>query len=172
MRENKHEYPCKLQDISAGGAAMMSPVAPEPCERIVAYLDQIGGIEGTVVRLFDGGFGINLVATQYKREKLAAQITWLINRSSVGGMQDRRHERMSIDSRVSKLVLAGNSQVPCKVLDISLSGASIETMARPAIGSDVLLGKLRARVGRWHEAGIGVEFLDLNDAEALRRHFS
>ena len=48
MRANKQEYPCKLIDISVGGTAMMSPVAVEDGERIVAYFDHIGGIEGTV----------------------------------------------------------------------------------------------------------------------------
>ncbi len=27
MRANRHEYPCKLNDISVGGAAINSPVA-------------------------------------------------------------------------------------------------------------------------------------------------
>lgn len=150
----------------------MSPITPEPNERIVAYLDQLGGIEGKVVRIFEGGFAIDLVATQYKREKLAAQITWLINRSAMGGIEDRRHERMPIQNRQSKLVLADGTAMACKVLDISLSGASIETAACPAPGSDVVLGKLRARVVRCHEGGIAVEFTDLNDAEALRKHFN
>ena len=50
MRESKEEHPCKLVDISAGGAAVMSPVAVPLGERVVAYFDHIGGIEGMVAR--------------------------------------------------------------------------------------------------------------------------
>ena len=37
MRENRQEYPCKLVDISVGGAAMMSPVEVAIEERIVFH---------------------------------------------------------------------------------------------------------------------------------------
>ena len=53
-------------------------------ERVVAYFDHIGGIEGVVVRVFDGGFAFSIAATKHKREKLAAQLTWLANRSELG----------------------------------------------------------------------------------------
>jgi hypothetical protein len=59
------------------------------------------------------------------------------------------------------------------VLDISISGASIGTPARPDIGTEVVLGdqKLRARVMRHHAQGFGVQFLDTQNQAALRRHF-
>jgi hypothetical protein len=34
MRENKQEYPCRLLDISVGGAAVMSPVTVDLGERV------------------------------------------------------------------------------------------------------------------------------------------
>jgi hypothetical protein len=150
----------------------MSPVTPQMGERIIAYFDQLGGIEGSVVRTFEDGFAITFHATQHKREKLAAQITWLINRSDLGGPEDRRHERTLLTEHTSSLKLAEGIVVSCKVLDISLSGASIACTARPDIGAEVLLGKMRARVVRLDEHGFGVEFIDLQDTEALRRHFT
>ena len=84
MRANKQEYPCKLNDISVGGASVNAPVEVELGERIVAYFDEIGGIEGSVVQVFEGGFAMGLKATQHKRDKLAAQITWLINKDAMG----------------------------------------------------------------------------------------
>jgi hypothetical protein len=172
MRESKHEYPCKLLDISVGGAALISPVVPELGEPIIAYFDQLGGLQGKVVRTLEGGFAIGFIATQHKREKLAAQITWLINRQELGGPEDRRHERIALKNHVSTLKLPDGQTVECKVLDVSLSGASVGTTARPEVGSEVVVGKMRARVVRRSETGIGVEFVDLQDAEALRRHFS
>lgn len=171
MRANKQEFPCRLNDISVGGAALMSPVEVELGERIVAYLDEIGGIEGEVVRLFEGGFAISLKASQHKREKLAAQITWLINKEELGGSFGRRHQRLAVVNKTSTLKLSDGSSVDCKVLDVSLSGASIGTEARPAIGDIVMFGKLRCKVMRYHDRGIGVQFLDIPDPEALRRYF-
>ncbi len=171
MRQDKREYACKLTDISVGGASLMSPVVTHMGERIIAYFDQLGGLEGKVVRVFEGGFAVSFTATQHKREKLAAQLTWLINRQELGGPEDRRHERISLREAASTLTLTDGVTVPCRILDVSLSGASIGTMARPEVGTDVLLGKLRARVVRRHDQGVGVEFLDIQDPEALRRYF-
>jgi PilZ domain len=171
MRATKEEYPCKLGDISVGGAAIMSPVTVELGERIIAYFDHIGGIEGEVVRLFDGGFAIKLSATQYKREKLAAQLTWLLNRSDLEGIEARRHERSKPQHSASTLTLAEGFVMSCQLIDISLSGASIATTARPAIGSEILVGKVRARVMRHHDQGISVQFTDIQSPAALRRYF-
>jgi hypothetical protein len=171
MRANKQEYPCKLIDISVGGTAMMSPVAVDDGERIVAYFDHIGGIEGTVARIFDGGFAIRLSVTAHKREKLAAQLTWLINRSARLVADDRQHKRNLPGNERSSLQLDEGIAIPCRVLDISISGASLETQARPEIDREVMLGKLRARVTRHHASGIGVQFLDIQNPAALRRYF-
>jgi hypothetical protein len=173
MRANRQEFPCKLTDISVGGAAMMSPIQVEVGERIVAYFDHLGGFEGTVARRFEGGFAFQFKATQHKREKLAAQITWLINRNELDPADLRRpgHERVTLVDKTSTLRLADDLTIAVKVLDISISGASIGTPARPAIGTEVQIGKLRARVMRHHSEGIGVEFLDIQNPDALRRYF-
>ena len=171
MRANKQEYPCKLHDVSVGGAAIMAPVEVEEGERIVAYFDQLGGLEGNVVRLFEGGFAIQLNATQHKREKLVAQLTWLINRSELTGEDERKHERIVPNNTESMMKLDEGIVIPVRVLDVSISGASIGTEARPPIGQEILLGKLRAVVVRHHSKGIGVRFRDIQNPAALRNHF-
>lgn len=171
MRESKHEYPCKLNDISVGGISVMSPVPVDVGERIVAYFDEIGGLEGSVVRVFDGGFAVGIKATQHKREKLAAQITWLVNRNDLAGVDGRRHERIAVGNKTSLLKLPDGTVLNCSVLDVSLSGAAVATDARPPIGSEVMFGKLRCRVMRHHDRGIGLMFLDIQEPEALRRYF-
>lgn len=172
MRMNKQEFTCKLLDMSVGGAAFLSSVQVDMDERIIAYLDQLGGIDGTVVRFFDGGFAIRLNATQHKREKLASQIMWMINRHELSGAEERRHERFALTNRASTIKLAEGHTVNVRMLDVSISGVSVATDVRPPLGTDVLVGKLRARVMRHHEQGIGLQFLDIQDPEALRRHFA
>ena len=172
MRGNKQEYPCKLHDISVAGAAIMSPVDVDLGERIICYFDHIGGIEGTVARVFPGGFGMRLTVTAHKREKLAAQLTWLINRApGMEGPAERRHERAQAPQGQQFLTLAEGVTIAVQLLDVSMSGASIATTARPPIGLEVTIGKLQARVMRHHAEGIGVEFIDTQNPTALRRHF-
>ena len=171
MRENKEDFPCRLIDISAGGAAVACQVALPKGERIVAYFDHLGGLEGEVVREFEGGFAFRIHASRHKREKLAAQLTWLINRSELGEADGRRHERIAPANRGFTLQLAEGIIARCRVLDVSISGASILTPARPEIGAEVMLGTLRARVMRHHQQGIGVQFVEILDAAELRARF-
>ena len=172
MRASKKEFACKLIDISVSGAAINTPVEVEMGERIVAYFDHIGGIEGNVVRVYNGGFAIELIATPYKRDKLAAQITWLINRSEAGDTaDDRRHQRHALANKHTTLKLDEGISVDVKVVNFSMSGAAVTTEARPPIGTEVMLGKLRGKVIRHHDDGIGIEFMDLQNTEAVRRYF-
>ncbi len=171
MRANKLEYPCKLIDISVGGVALMSPTNVEDGETIVVYLDQIGGLVGVVTRQFDGGFALQLQATQHKREKLAAQITWLINRHELEPTDARRDERIVPRNTSSSLTLEDGSSTVCQIIDVSISGASIATDTQPPLGAEVWVGKLRSRVVRHHKQGIGVRFIDIQQPTALRRYF-
>ncbi len=171
MRASRHEYPCRLIDVSVGGAAVVSPVTVTEGERIVAYFDQLGGLEGHVARVFDGGFALKFQITAHKREKLAAQLTWMLNKDVSAGLDQRRHERIAVADKTSTLQLDTGATLECAVIDVSLSGASLATDIRPAIGTEVTVGKLRGRVMRHHENGIGVQFLDIQEPEALRRHF-
>ncbi len=171
MRENRQEYPCKLVDISVGGAALMSPVDVPLNERIVAYFDQIGGLEGTVVREISGGFGLKFLATPHKREKLAAQLTFLINRQHLGDFAERRHDRMKPQNATQSLTLVEGLTISCQVVDFSLSGAFIATPARPEIGTEITLGNVRCKVVRHRAEGIAVQFIDVQHPNALRKYF-
>jgi PilZ domain len=171
MRENRQEYPCKLIDISVGGAAMMSPVDVAMDERIVAYFDQLGGLEGTVVRQINGGFGLKLIATPHKREKLAAQLTFIINRPHLGDFAERRHERMRPKNATQSLTLVEGLTISCQVIDFSLSGAFIATPARPELGTEIKLGNVRCKVIRHRAEGIAVQFIDVQQPNALRKYF-
>ena len=171
MRANRQEYPAKLVDISVGGAAMMAGVEVDPGEHIVAYFDHIGGIEGRVARTFEGGFAIAISASQHKREKLAAQLTWLINRHEFPDHLERRHERHALDSLTASLRVGADVVAPASVRNVSISGALLTTEARPAIGTEAMLGKLRCRVVRHHADGVAVEFTDIQERDLLRRHF-
>lgn len=83
----------------------------------------------------------------------------------------RRHERIAPRNGEQTLQLAEGIVVTCRVLDVSISGASVATPARPGIGTEMMVGKLRARVVRHHPQGFGVQFIDIQNPTALRRYF-
>ena len=171
MRADRHEFTCRLVDISVGGMAVNSPVQPDPGENVIVYIDELGGLEGQVARHFEGGFAIALSATLFKRDKLAARITWLINRHELSEIENREHERRLPGRNTNTLKLNGEITLQVQVMDVSLSGANVVTEACPPVGSEVYLGKLRAEVVRYHDRGIGVRFLPVQDVETIQQSF-
>lgn len=173
MRADKQEFPCRVTSLSVGDAMVSAPVSVTVGERIVAYLDEVGGIEGIVTRADADSFALEITASQHKREKLAAQITWLINRSELEGIDARRvgHERIASGERTTGMRVADSQDMDVRVIDVSISGASVAIAERPALGTHVTLGKLRAIVVRHHAEGVGLQFLDIQNPEALRRSF-
>src|SRR3954463_8187669 len=75
MLADRREFPCQVQNMSLGGMSLLAPVAGRLQERVIAYVDHVGRLEGLVTRLFDNGFAMTISATARKREKLAAQLT-------------------------------------------------------------------------------------------------
>lgn len=158
MLSNRMEYPCQSVDMSVGGLLVTAPVKGRLGERIIVYLEHIGRIEGDVIRLTRDGFAMTVTATPRKREKLAAQLTWLANRSALGLPEDRRHDRNQPRQSRIMLTLADGTQMPVKLLDMSLSGAAFSADVQLMITDPVILGKTHAKVVRKFEGGYAVEF--------------
>jgi len=158
MLADRREFPCQVLEMSPGDAVVIAPVAGIEGERIIAYLDHLGRIEGTILKQVDGGFLMDIAATPRKRDKMAAQLTWLANKDILNLPEDRRHERVVPDIRHSTVVLDDGRRYNCKIIDISLSGAAIELDVRPAMGTPITLGRMRARVVRHFQNGVAVEF--------------
>ena len=158
MLTDRREFPCQVLEMSPGDAMVIAPVTGIAGERVIAYLDNIGRIEGDITELVDGGFTMDVTATPRKRDKMAAQLTWLANKDLLNLPEDRRHERVVPDNRHSTVVLDDGRRYNCKIIDISLSGAAIELAVRPAMGTPVTLGRMRAKVVRHFADGVAVEF--------------
>lgn len=158
MLADKREFPCQILEMSPGDAVVIAPVTGIVGEKVIAYLDHIGRIEGTVIDQVEGGFLMDVAASPRKRDKMAAQLTWLANRDLLNLPEDRRHERVVPDNRHSTVVLDDGRRYNCKIIDISLSGAAVEIDVRPAMGTPLTLGRMRARVVRHFQNGVAVEF--------------
>lgn len=159
MLADRREYPCQVVNMSPGGMAIMAPALGTPGERVIAYIDQLGRLEGVVARQFQNGFAMTISATSRKRDVLAAQLTWLANRHILNLPEDRRHGRFIPKNAGTMLVLPNGVNLGCRLIDLSLSGAAVATDQRPAMGAMVTLGKVQGRVVRHLENGFAVEFL-------------
>jgi hypothetical protein len=170
MLSDRREFPCQVTDMSPGGMALIAPVPGVAGERVIAYVDHVGRLEGAVARQFQNGFAMTIAATKRKRDKLAAQLTWLANRHILGLPEDRRHGRTSPRNPAARLVLPSGLSLAVRVIDISQSGAAIATEQRPDIGILVTIGKTAGRVVRHLDDGFAVEFTRLQHADFLEEN--
>ncbi|MCI4679989.1 PilZ domain-containing protein [Rhodoblastus acidophilus] len=158
MLEDRREFPCQTIDVSVGGLALTAPVKGEIGERVVAYFDALGRIEGNIVRHLEHGFAMTAVLTTAKREKLVNQLTWLVNRETLGLPEDRRHERI-IPKEINTIIrLPDGSTAPAKIVDISISGAAVTCTKGTPLGAMIQVGRRRARVVRVFDHGLALEF--------------
>jgi hypothetical protein len=158
MLEDRREFPCQTIDISVGGLALTAPVAGAVGERVVAYFDALGRIEGVIVRQFEHGFAMTALLPSAKREKLVNQLTWLINRKTLGLPEDRRHERI-VPKEVNTVIRLGDkTSFPAKIVDISVSGAAVTCAKQGRMGAMIQIGRRRARIVRVFDQGMALEF--------------
>src|SRR5476649_2072589 len=125
MLSDRREFPCQVIDMSPGGMAVVAPVAGNPGERVIAYVDHLGRLEGKIARLLDNGFAMTISATSRKRDKLAAKLTWLANRQILNLPEDRRHGSFTPRNTLARLILPNGTNVTCRVIDLSASGAAV-----------------------------------------------
>ena len=167
MLADRREFPCQVINMSPGGMALIAPVAGNPGERVIAYVDHVGRLEGVVARHIENGFAMTIAATPRKRDKLAAQLTWLANRGILGLPEDRRHGRITPRNPIARMILPSGVNIACRVIDVSQSGAAIKSDQRPEIGSLITIGKTPSRVVRHIEDGFAVEFIRLQHPDFL-----
>jgi hypothetical protein len=157
--------------MSPGNLALRCDHAGRPGERVICYLDHIGRVEGVITRLFQDGFAMSIIASDRKRDKLAAQLTWLANKHELDLPEDRRHERIAPRNPVTYLQMHDGRQYRCRIIDLSLSGAAVEIEVKPALDTEVMLGAMRGRVVRHFEEGVAIEFATVQQSETLSAEF-
>ncbi len=158
MLEDRQEFPCVTTDMSPGGVACIASVRGGIGERVVIYLDQIGRVEGQIVRHTDRGFAVSLNMPYVKREKVANQLTWLANRDILALPEDRRFERIVPLRRHAIVRINGEAEHIVKLIDVSMSGAAVTTTLVPPIGATAILGHTSCKVVRHFDGGFAVAF--------------
>lgn len=161
MTPDHQEYPCRIVAMSSNDMQIEAGQGVAPNSKIVAYIDEIGRIEGNVLEWFGNGFIMSVQTTEVKRKRLAAQLTWIANRGPLGLVDQRGGDRHPPKNPMNKLTLSDQVAVPVRIADVSPSGVRLLTPLRPEIGSPAMIGRVRGTVVRHTEDGIALRFANM-----------
>lgn len=156
LTEDGYERPCVVSNISAGGALLKAKTAPPAGSYVVLYIDDVGRFEGKVVRSGQHSFAVDYRGRKSKSQRTADAITAAVHYR--GARLERRVSPRIKQDAPATVILETGETLSCSILDISLTGASIEIDPRPPLGAQLILGRMAAKVVRRHEKGVGVVF--------------
>jgi hypothetical protein len=172
MLADRREFPGQVVEMSPGDLTMIAPQGGAVGERVIAYIDHLGRLEGAITNITDHGFTMQMSATERKRDKLAAQLTWLANREILNMAEDRRHGRIVPKRPMTTVILPNGTNITCRIIDASQSGAAIASTERPALGMLVTVGTLQGRVVRHIDEGFAIEFTRLQHQDFLEEYLT
>ena len=169
MLPDSTEHPCQVDRLTAEGAVFLTSVEVPTGVGIVAYIDEIGRLEAATGEAVEGGFAVVFQIGQSRRERIASRIRSLQDAAADDDeeIRHRRDPRQGTGS-ASHISLPDGRVYPCEVIDVSISGAAVKAEVLPALGTSLLLGKMRGRVVRHLENGVAIEFANRLDTPPPR----
>ncbi len=166
-RGERREFSCRTVGISRYELALAVPVSGPIGERVIASFNELGKLEGQIIRLSDDGFVMSLVLAAEQRERLVSKILWLEMRKHLNLPDDRRHKRVIPKHPHSTVMLADGRICDCFVIDMSASGVAVSAEIDPKVGDVLAVGAIVGRVVRIFREGFAVRFIELQDPDAL-----
>jgi hypothetical protein len=161
MLPDASEHPCQVTQLTPEGAVFLTGIAAPAGLAIVAYIDEIGRLEAVAGEAVEGGFAVTFQISGARRERIESRIRTLRDLSPDDDddeIRHRRHPRQETHTSASHITLPDGRVYPCEVVDVSVSGAAVRTEVIPALGTSILLGKMRGRVVRYLDSGVAIEF--------------
>lgn len=151
------EKSCLVSNISAGGALVRTKEPLQTGDAVILYIDDLGRFEGQVIRASEDAFAVNYKKRRARNQKTADNLTRVVNQARI--KTDRRGMPRIRQDEPALVQFGNGQQIECSILDISLTGASIEISPRPELGTKLVLGKMAAKVVRRHDTGVGLVFM-------------
>ena len=160
MLADGKEFDCQIVDVSPVGFAIRGPLAGDLGERVVAYVQELGRIEGVIVRRAadDEWFALDLRVPLSRLHKLSKKIDWLACQQAGEVTERRRFARFDQEPEQTTLQLSDGREFVAGLIDMSTGGAALEVDVTPPIGAPVTVGKQRSHVSRHFAGGIAVTF--------------
>lgn len=158
LSKTGEDHTLRTMNMSCSGALVEAAMRPEEGTDIVCYFDELGRVSSTVIRQTANGFAVSFSVSQHKRDKLADRLTWLYNKEALSLSDERKAPRYVTDGPAI-VVRADGLKLQCRVVDISLSGASFEADgAAPFVGEIVKAGNLDGEVVRRNRSNFAIRF--------------
>jgi PilZ domain len=152
------EQDCVVLDLSLDGAKLQCDGELSVGTELVLYLPGFDRFGGAIVWSDKNFSGMKFDCSEAKRERTAQHIVLYLTGVRLPETQQRRTARVSVPAP-RHFTRPNGEVVNFDVLDISLSSASLKTMARPPIGEIVTVGNTPGRVSRHFDTGIALEFV-------------
>ena len=153
------ERRCEVTAIDPDCALFLTPEPLPEGTPLVAYIEEIGRVDGTAGEPAGNGQWVNFTFDENRQPRFVRHLRWLIRRERGLAAAERRHTRFEPRDRSARFSLPGGREEACEVIDISLSGAGVKSRAKPSIGSPVMLGRMKGRVVRHFPEGFAIELL-------------
>jgi len=159
MFVDRREVAC-LAEISTPERMVVRVSGRAPVgSRLIAYLDGLGRVEGDIVRSSRVALHVELVATMSKRQRLARRLDWLVRQAQGQAENLRAAERHERRAGCQVMVSLNGAVLPGRIIDESSDGMALAFANRPAMGAELWVDGVRARVVRHLAEGLAVKFL-------------
>lgn len=169
MRGERRVFSCRAVNVSAHAIALASAVSGKVGDRVIAEIEHLGKLKGSIMRVLERGFVMNIIASAEEREKLATKIEWLAKYKD-HDEGDRRAQRRFVPANpYSQIMLPDGSTQTCLVVDLSITGAALSAEAVPEVGTVLAVGKIVGRVVRHFEGGFAVQFTERQSPDEIEK---
>jgi hypothetical protein len=158
MLADGQEFDCQIIDVSPAGVAIQGPLPGDLGEHVVAYIQELGRIEGVIVRRAVDWFAVALQVPSSRLQKLTTRIDGLARRRAEGASERRSYAREDLDPEPVTLQLTDGRAFSATLIDVSTGGAALEVYVAPPVGAAVTIGERRGHVSRHFAGGIAVTF--------------
>ena len=172
-RGKRREFACRTSRVSPHQMLVSVPVLGPVGERVLTYFGDFGPIDGWITEVDYGAFLLDIELPRKRREKFAAQLTWLKKRQEDEAIIDARHQKRIIPKDPhSSLIFADGTTLNCLVVDVSPSGVAVSADIDPEMGTRLAVGRCVGHVVRRFAEGFAVQFDDLQQFEHLEHIIS
>jgi hypothetical protein len=155
---NRRQFACRAVNISQTSVMLATPVGGPTGERVIAYFEEFGKIQGSISRVLDGGFVMRIAANGEERSRLLRKLIWLEQNKNYDVPDVRTHKRIVPQEPISTLIFPDGSMLGCFVIDMSASGVAVSADVVPEIGTVLAVGKVAGKVVRHFTEGFAVQF--------------
>jgi len=154
ITQDGQEVECLTSDVSAGGIRFRTVRPPALGAKIVAYVQDLGRVEGVTVRHLPDGFAIAFLTTALKAQRVAEKVALFS-----GASERRMFQRLELDGARIALRLANDEERSVDIIDVSTRGLAFRCEEEFEIGDRMEIGAQDAVVVRLFDGGAAVSFL-------------